>query len=437
MSDIYVVKSEKSPTIEEATRQRADVISSYIRTLPEKEFAHASENANLLYAQGGYLESLTAIIPVAAHQESPETIMHTISEFARQKNSGPFTIILGINHPSSQDDNPLIAQNLSVIDDAQTLFPDLDIRVLHESYKSKTTIGKIRRDIWNAALTLAFKGNHERGYQEIHGLNQDIDLVTLSPHFIENTKQHISQQVARIQSVPVLWAQGEASAFGTKTRHAFDQRYPNVSRAVLWHEFINRHQRHAYEAGLVIPFTFYAHQGGILETAEQSEVLDMVHRFRSSGPLVSSPLQAIRGAFAETSIRRYVERLHDYTFDEIWAPGSFSQHNQYREQNHQAKDISADRLEELVFSNWADDFTVLLDRAWSEIADAAFLPNGAEHIKRRVERELHVAQQVLERVLFAPDLARIAAAERPLYVRQFQRDFNKQFELQVDDTDTL
>lgn len=412
-----VLRSNGKITPERATLIRSEVLSGYLDTLSDSESARAQKHADTIYEQGGGMPSFVVLTPVAAHQEQPQTILHALGQYDLQKDSGPFTIILGLNYPASHRSSPLIDANRAAVEEARLLYPDLDIRTIEQSYPGKTTIGRIRRDIWNSALTVADRQNQEEGYREFFGYNQDIDLVTLSPHFIQNTKDRLRFDVARFKSIPDLWAGGFINPVPTRSKHAYDPRFPNVSKAVLWHEFsLRHHPDHFFEAGVVVPFTFYAKNGGISAKARVGEVLSLIAK-RGSSTDGSTTNRALIGAYAETNIRRYVERLHDNNFDTIWTPDSFSQTDRYRESTDELQDITPERLERIIVFSWDSVKDALLKRVHEIISWGPYDEDLIPKVRELTNRELLVAQRVLERVIGLPDFAKVVEADRHVHAR--------------------
>jgi hypothetical protein len=300
-------KSAPRIDFDEATKQRGDLISSFIDTLTPNEKARAYYHAESLQKQGETLPSFIALTPIAAHQEEPTTILHAVSEYAKQKEAGPFMLILGLNYPSSERNNPLIEQNRDAVAVAKEQYPQLDVRVIEQSYPGKTTIGRIRRDIWNSAVILGEMHNKEHEYREFIGLNQDIDLVTLSPHFIKSAKEFYLHNIQREMIFSDLWARGSSYPIYSNAKHAYNPEFPNVSHAVFWHEFArSQDEGNLFEAGAMIPFIYYAKNGGISNKLHYGEVNSLMDKggFRSPIKLTYTSLNTVH---AETNIRRYAQ----------------------------------------------------------------------------------------------------------------------------------
>jgi len=415
MADEYIKEGfERGPLLSlgEATQQRSAVLSSYVESLTPTERTRAERHAETISQQGDRLPTFVALTPIAGHQENPETIVHALNEYASQKEAGPFTIILGLNYPSSQRDNPLIQLNLSAIEDAREFYPQLDIRVTEQSYPGATTIGRIRRDLWNSAVVAADQYNTEGPYREVVGYNQDIDLITLSPHFIKAAKEHTLSRLVRMASVPSIWAEGFIGGTFTRTKHAYDPRYPNTSKAVLWREFTTRQMDDNYfEAGVIIPFTAYAKNGGISGRHRLGEVLTLMAKEGnpSAKKIRHTPLGRV---YSETSNRRYVERLHTNYFDDIWAPSSFSQSDKYRGKEDQLQDISHDRLEQLVYLGWQQDKDRILQDVYKIIDHGPYDEATIQKLNDLASRKLHIAAEVLSRAIGLPDFAESVERER-------------------------
>jgi|GEM_PF-2608721 len=431
MNWVETVRLDSGISFDEATAQRRAIVTTFVEGLAPNEKGRAERQAALLFAQGGYLADTVVVTPVAGHQEQPETIIHALGEYAKQKDAEPFTIILGVNYPASEKSNPLIARNFVAIEEARSLYPDLDIRATEQSYPGRTAMGRIRRDVWNSAIVLSEQRNEQEGYQETFGLNQDIDLITLSPHFMatirERMANHINLDVLRDFG---YWAHGLARPGYTPSKHAYDPRYPNVSHAVMWQEFARQQTGNYFEAGAIIPFVYYAKHGGIDARQRIDEVNTLIRR-GEHGHI--NPVQgtSLHGIYSETDIRRYVNRLHANDFSQIWTWDTFSQFDSFRGDDTFQSDISHDRLEELVAFSWQQTRDTLLSKVYKDLYKYPLQPQGAEKIRARTDRILFLAQTVLERVLHLPDVANMVAAERKYLPRMMETAYRKEFEEQA------
>jgi hypothetical protein len=74
----------------------------------------------------------------------------------------------------------------------------LDVRSCFSSYDDPT-IGEIRKDIWDAGIRLAERdGLFKPGEtNDVIGVNQDIDLEAMSPHYIKHIQAHYDEEKSR------------------------------------------------------------------------------------------------------------------------------------------------------------------------------------------------------------------------------------------------
>ena len=118
--------------------------------------------------------------------------------------------------------------------------------------------------------------------------------------------------------------------------------HPNTSRAIFLQDMSTRQQRaHAgYEAGLVVPFEWYAARGGFSPFAKTYETAP----FTASGKAPS-----IAGTGLKTSPRRYVSHFPDLGFG-IWAnTENFTSRDDCRDTNAKPPDATEAQLREHVY----------------------------------------------------------------------------------------
>lgn len=327
-----------SPAIEsqrqEQFAERVGVLDDYLAALPSGDMALAGAMADDLLQSSRPLANTLVIIPVAAHQEAAN-VTHTISEYAKQRGCEPFTVILGLNAPWEANGSEAVAATEQAVNNAIVAYPDLDLRYTSDFY-GDPVIGEIRRDLWNAALLASKRtGNYLDG-SEIIGINHDIDLVKLSATYIRLVQQAYERRDRRHILTSV------SPPHGSFSKHAFSPQHPNISSAVLWNDYYYRAMDVAFEAGLIIPMSLYAHHGGFNPEARTHEV----------GSLTAQSAQVARllpGTYMETSPRRYVSRMSEHGYD-VWSTDSFTATDECREANpHQ--DISRSRQVEVIRGN--------------------------------------------------------------------------------------
>lgn len=285
------------------------------------------------------------LIPVAAHQDS-SYIFPTLREYAKQRTTSPFTVFLSLNAPLDDINNiDKTAEAEAIVDQAREAFPQLDVRSSTTLY-DEPTIGLIRRDLWNAAFLLA---HYEHGFSnDVIGVNNDIDAHSISPHYISRIQQHYDQRTARYENLfgDTLKSTAVHSSVATRVTHAALPSHPNTAKVTTWvdNTCFQAPGRIGYEAGLVIPFSRYAHNGGFDANASTHETARLYTSYYR--PYLS-------GAQLYTSPRRYIDRLHEHDTSEIWTTDSFGSDDACR--NTLPPDISQERAEDIIFDSLDSD----------------------------------------------------------------------------------
>jgi hypothetical protein len=320
-------------TQEYAFRTRQEQAAKFCEELTSQDAASARIIADDLHKGTKELANTVVIIPVAAGQDA-DLIAHTVSEYSRQDSPDPFTLILGLNAPTSDKDSLQVQKTKNEAEQAKKSYPSVDIRSTFLTY-DEPIIGQIRRDLWNA-ITLASVENASFIKKEVIGINHDIDLVRLSPDYIRRVQDHYSRRDSRhiVNAV--------SPAIGSMTNHAYSQKHPNTSKAVYWNDFYFREMNIAYEAGIIIPLSLYAKYGGFSGSARTHEVASFTNRVNQTPKLLA-------GTFMDTSPRRYLARINEHGYD-IWSVDSFSANDECRD-SVDFLDISINRKIEIVREN--------------------------------------------------------------------------------------
>lgn len=358
------------------------------------------------------MEKTAVLIPVAAQQDAGH-IVHTMGEYAKQRGCDPFTIFLYLNTPdiTSPKGKKRTWDSLKAVGQARRLYPNLDIRsALMQDDES--TIGGIRRDLWNAAILLAdHEGLFSNGPDDVIGINNDIDTTFISPHYIARIQQHYKKRQARANQVNV--PSTAHSTVGTRVSHAVLPSHPNVGKVTRWidNSLFQAPNHVSYEAGFAIPFSQYAKRGGFRRTSLTHETSWAYDDF----PRV---LHHLTGAQLYTSPRRYIDRVAEHGTEGIWKPGSFGPTNRCREVL--LPDISTEQAEDLILNRLQEDLQYYwlpgaMHPIYEEIKHASTFNLGAPSFEAekkqeaiaRVERQIAKAARLLERVIHSSVLADI------------------------------
>lgn len=352
------------------------------------------------------LAPVSAIIPIAAHQEA-SNIIPALSQYAKQQTEEPFSIVL---YPNMPDDGDLgkALKTIDEIEEAKAMFPHLDIRSTELHINENPQIGQLRRDVWGATILLAYVQGAFDESDEFMGVNHDIDVMYMSPHYMRRIQEYRDRIRDRRKNHGIT-RDIPLKTMSTQMRHGFDTQFPNSSRVVGWVDFAHRQARDAsaYDAGLVVPFAHYAQSGGF----DGSRSIYETAPLRNSGETI----QKIPGTAIHSSPRRYIERLRDHEISEIWSDGSFDAHNAYREDNG-GGDISTARKESLVHASLEahvpyfflpefQSYNRTIDRLNGIVPEESIL----RHV-RRLEPRKRLAMKVLREYVGSPKLAGIVDA---------------------------
>lgn len=379
--------------------KRRQLMENYLGQLPSGDQEISKAMAEDLNNFDRPLANTVVIIPVAAHQEAAN-VRHTVSEYARQRDCEPFTVVLGLNAPAEMLNIESVAATEQAVNDAIVEHPDLDIRYTIDYY-GEPVIGEIRRDLWNAVLYAAQQTGNIRDGSEIIGINHDIDLVKLASTYISRVQKLYAKRDARHLVTPV------SPPRGSYTKHAFSPEHPNISAAVFWNDFYYRLNDSAYEAGIIIPMSLYANQGGFKREAVTHEVGGLTSNSGRTAKL-------LKGTYMETSPRRYIWRMNDHGYN-IWSTDSFSATDECRTSN-QHPDITQKRKLDIVrqsLPGFASKFADLavkqtyINRLYTAEFDAPKLtPN--ELLVAYFYNAMKISQlghRILSSIVGSPDLA--------------------------------
>ncbi len=371
-----------------AYQDRRDTIHSYLDGLNEADADMAEHIAGQLLQSGEPLTQTAVIIPVAAAQEA-NNVTHAISEYARQKPLEPFTLILGLNSPALSSDTDNVQATFAAVEQAKEDYPRMDIRSTYVEY-GEPVIGEVRRDLWNGVATASRATGNFDDATEIIGINHDIDLVWMATTSIASIQQYYRRRDSRHIISPINYP------VGTRVKHAHSADHPNISRAVFWGDYVQRQAKHPYEAGVVIPMSFYADQGGFDASAKTYEVGKLT-RNKHVGRLLP-------GTDTETSPRRYIDKMNDHGYD-IWSDDSFTAEDPCRE-DQDVPDITRERQHEVVQGNLTYAVACLIDTA-DDKGVSAFLAENPELVTEPWNDRASIARKLRHYV--AVEIGRTAA----------------------------
>lgn len=367
----------------------------------------AANIAELFQDPNKPMADTAVLIPVAAHQDGRH-IFNTMEQYANQRGCKPFTVFLHLNAPL--DTAPLEDVEFAIAETerAKKAFPQLDIR--HDiMYYGEEAIGGIRRNLWNAAFLLA---HHEgKTDSDIIGMNHDIDTAYVSPHYVSRVQQYYDNKRQRAAQIGLQ--NFIARPTGTRVTHATLPGHPNVGKVTTWID--NSHfqdpKSFGYEAGLVIPFSYYSHQGGFRAHSKTHET-SWVYDFQN--------IPYLTGAHLYTSPRRYIDRLDEFGNNKIWTHDSFTHTDACR--GELRKDITSDRAEELIHDRLYDDimrqwlpramrpiYSSMEEKSIIQTLDQSERSDMVKAATEAVSSQLAKAERLLRRVIRSDLLADMVA----------------------------
>ena len=270
--------------------------------------------------------------PVLA-TESSEQLERTLALYTNQRDCAPFTVLLHFNAPMAAGINGITAEFEGIVKQASLV--GLDVRSCFSSYDDPT-IGEIRKDIWDAGIRLAERdGLFKPGEtNDVIGVNQDIDLEAMSPHYIKHIQAHYDEEKSR--SNDSIWL--SAASTSTSHRYPFDS-HPNTALGIFYADLTYRQGGVGYEAGLTVPLAMYMLNGGF----NPKDRLRETHAIVNGTSNYNIPL-----AHAKTSPRRYIDRFPRNGYDELWTADSFGSDDPCRASDISRRDATPEELREHV-----------------------------------------------------------------------------------------
>lgn len=370
---------------------RAETIHHYLeKRMVTRDTMAATAIAEQLHNPSRPLSRWQVLIPVAAHQEAAR-IAPALEQYARQRTDEPYSILLSLNAPREHEQARSVAATVAAVDQAIQTHPELDVRYSTTFYDSPK-IGMIRRDLWNGALLARVnEGGYDNGQHDTIGVNHDIDLEALSPHYLAAIQRSYIAREERYQQHGMRDVVMPMTT--TKLSHAPSGAHPNISRGTAWIDFVARQAGQSYEAGMIFPFSHYANRGGFRSSATTYETRPLFDRTRD-----------ISGASAQTSPRRYIDRLR-YGYGAVWTNETFGSDDTCRINAGDRPDLTEQELEAILLSPSLDDHCDAIAR------------HSINRYFNKVSRERALGGPPLSQEELVPELVRaIIAARRQLHI---------------------
>jgi hypothetical protein len=406
-------------------RPNGDYVESlFWYILTDKEIKLAMNNANMMRKTDTPLARTVVLIPVAAHQEAAR-IPRALEQYAKQETNEPFSVVLYLNAPSDQITSSGVIESIQACTDAQVTYPHLDLRYSICGYTAPT-IGEVRRDLWNSALYVAKSDELfvERN-DEVIGLNHDIDVEYMSPRYIKRVQDYYRNVEQSYKDNGLdRWRLEPTS---TLVRHAIPEEYPNIGKAILWWDFMI-HQirdRSGFEASIAIPFSYYATTDGFSRGSTTYETHSVTK---------GRDLPGIPGTVLKTSPRRFIDRIAENGYADLWTDESFTATDDCRKPLTK-KDISKKRLEDIIFDSLSTDIDFyIISNAVHEAGKYDILhtilhddfdatPENIEKyvqgvVADSIDRRLRLARKVLSEIIESQALSDLLALYNPQHIAE-------------------
>lgn len=357
-------------------------VESYMSGMNIYDQENASQMAAEIKKPELPLARTIVLIPVAAHQEA-HNISNAVDQYAKQVVDEPFSVILFPNAPF--EEQGASEKTMHEISQASLRHPELDLRWHDVEFHEEAVIGDIRRRLWNAALLLSYtEGAFENEAElDVLGLNHDIDVVSMSPRYLQRVRDHYTARQRRLSHHGITVT--DLPVRSTEMSQAYDTHCPNSSQATFWSDFSLRQRKVSYEASLVIPFSRYVQAEGFSADARTYET------GRVAAGLGTS----------------------------LWSEDSFGDRDECRNPGS-GRDITQARKEDVIFETLEDQaMPLIFDRAYSSAVEKEF---AAEHALRSstmttderraalakdLQARKNLAVHVLRRFVDAPTIASI------------------------------
>lgn len=358
-------------------------------TIHEEQFDQLATNGSEAYH---YIKQITiADVPMAAGQEPRDFTANLLGQFLRQaslKDVQPFALSFSVNYPTV-DDEKYAANTRANIKTLQKFKRDLGHRLpfscYDQPYDPRTTIGEIRRDLFNASL-LHMRHQYRYGRIPRHAnfLATDIDTSYMS-------NGYMSRPQAKIE-------EGYSYAAANKRYSTSGGEFPELDRAV---SALNLQQKTdpttSYDCHAFYSLETILAGGGFDELNTIAETHYMRRRaMKVMGKrfVTPDPVQ-IPGAIAISPPRRPFDKFRAGKLPyELWEEGKFGMQDAYRESVGGGQDISKDMANLIVAQCVGDIAVSVRDKLVRSILDEqGDIPsaNARRAVEAHVSRILEVA----------------------------------------------
>ncbi len=326
-------------------------------------------------------------IPVAAHQESWETIERTL-DLLRLQTSNPrhYRVFLLLNSPEDQFHNQRFENTRIKIDQYKHKHPEFRLSIDEQAFPVGSSIGRIRAHLWDGIIDWTQSKGNGRLPKNLVGLTTDIDTCNMSQSLI-------FQYQYQFDAHPWLDIGYGRLSFAKPFPDCFEVPFPPrqmpfsyfepdeiIHDAYIVNRFVvllNRVQsamnaraggRTVVEANIAFRLSAYVKAGGIDPEKRMGEVLDLRERILvrpRNGSKRAINEGYIPYAFISTDSRRIISALaKGIPIKDTWnlKKHDFTQDDQLRESEYLAHLVRGAALkivqyaDRLAYKAFPDDF---------------------------------------------------------------------------------
>lgn len=223
------------------------------------------------------------IVPVAAGQED-DHLLQLLSRYSRQTMpSNEWALLLYVNSVGEEQVHESLIKTLRTLQPAQTLFPELPLRIAWLSYRSSPQISLIRGDAWQVAM----KDIEEHAINaDVIGISHDADSDYISPDYVARMQEEADKNPLKdLLTCRLGW-----------TLIGNEKSDPN--RIISYWDHISEFARRqrgtidAFDANTAIRMSTYAAVGGYALSRYIAETLDV--RTRIAAERGVKPVRRVR-----------------------------------------------------------------------------------------------------------------------------------------------
>lgn len=296
------------------------------------------------------LPEACVLTPIAAHQEPREFVentLHLLAEQAQQPGAPNFNVILSCNAPRLENDDykKNFTSTIETIKtfQAKEIGKQLPLSFFTIHYPPDTTIGKIRKDLWDTVIYRLWDQFARDIPEPMVMFNIDIDVTRMSRLCISRLNDAIHQG----------YSYAVANKRYDRTRdEAGRSIYPNLDRAVAMQDLDHAINPEAsYDCHNAYNLRVYLAAEGFSPEDSVYEVHNLrVRAVKVMGDTFKSPpFVQIPGTIVVSPPRRpYDKYRQNIPLGDFWKPGEFGMTDSYRGASYHGPDITPEAAAALI-----------------------------------------------------------------------------------------